>query len=396
MCSKNKILILPSWYATPEAPTSGSYFREQAELMLPEYDVKVLVSSKRWISPRRFFFEKHFKQFNRVVSPFFVNTPPTYHFEYDFIKAFPDKRNLDIEIANYSDVLADYFIKQLNWKPDLIHAHSALQGGILAMHLSKKLGVPYCVTEHMNPFRLNIYDKFWERNIVECLENANAVLAVSNHQKQHILMNGINCNPISVGNLVNEDLFSIKPNQSSKFTVIWIAYYPNFIKDADTFFKAMSIVKGQVNAIVVGGGELSGEYESNIYTKMAEEYGVTDCVKIVPKATRQDMNDLYARSHILVSTSIAESFGVAICEAMLCGRPVVTTANGGCNDYMQEGFNGYVVPIRDYKALADKIMLVKNNYADFDSESIRTHILNNYGSVVFRKRISDIYKSLIR
>ena len=51
---------------------------------------------------------------------------------------------------------------------------------------------------------------------------------------------------------------------------------------------------------------------------------------------------------------------------------------------------------KDYKALADKIMLVKNNYADFDSESIRTHILNNYGSVVFRKRISDIYKSLIR
>ena len=60
MNCKTKILILPSWYATPEAPTSGSFFKEQAELMLPEYDVKVLVSSKRWISPRRFFFEKHF------------------------------------------------------------------------------------------------------------------------------------------------------------------------------------------------------------------------------------------------------------------------------------------------------------------------------------------------
>ena len=396
MCNKKKILVLPSWYATPEAPTSGSFFREQAELMLPEYDVRVLVASKRWISPRRFFFENHFKKYNRSVSPYFVNTPPTYHFEYDFIKAFSDKRNLGVEIANYCEVLADYFIKQLNWKPDLIHAHSSLQGGIIAMPLSKRWGIPYCVTEHMNPFRLNIYDKFWEQNIVECLENANAVLAVSNHQKQHILMNGINCNPISVGNLVNEKLFSIKPNPSSKFTVIWITYYPNFIKDADTFFKAMSIVKGQVNAIVVGGGELSGEYERNIYSKMAEEYGVTDCVEIVPKATRQEMNDLYARSHILVSTSIAESFGVAICEAMLCGRPVVTTANGGCNDYMKEGFNGYVVPIKDYMALADKIMLVKKQYSNFKPESIRNHILQNYGSDAFRNRISNIYKSLIK
>lgn len=396
MNSKKKILIIPSWYATPEAPTSGSFFREQAELLLPEYDVKVLVSSKRWISPRRFFFEKYFKRFHRIVSPYFVNTPPTYHFEYDFIKSFSDERNLNIEVDNYCDVVLDFFIEQLDWRPDLIHAHSALQGGILAMNLSKKTGIPYCVTEHMNPFRLNIYNKFWANNVVECLEKADAVMAVSDHQRQHILMNEICCNPISVGNLVNETLFSIMPNTSNKFTAIWVAYYPNFIKDADTFFKAVALLKDSVKFIVVGGGELNGKYEKNIYYKMIEKYGVTDNVEIVPKATRQDMNGLYARSHILVSTSIAESFGIAICEAMLCGRPVVTTANGGCNNYMIEGFNGYVVPIKDSKALAEKILLVKENYAKFNASSIRKHIVDNYGSNAFRNKIINIYESLMK
>lgn len=396
MCNKKKILILPSWYAVPQAPTSGSFFKEQAELMLPEYDVKVLVASKRWISPRRFFYEKHLKKFNRLVSPYFVNIPPTYHFEYDFIKAFSDEQNLDIEIDNYCNVVSNFFIGQLNWKPDVIHAHSSLQGGILAMYLSKRMGIPYCVTEHMNPFRLNIYNQLWAQNIVDCLENAGAVMAVSNHQKQHILMNEIKCNPIAVGNLVNENLFSIMPNTSKKFTAIWITYYPNFIKDADTFFKTAALLKEDVNFIIVGGGEFKGEYEENIYYKMADTYGVTDSVEIIPKATRQEMNGLYARSHILVSTSIAESFGVAICEAMLCGRPVVTTANGGCNDYMINGFNGYVVPLQNPEALAERILYVKENYDKFNAEDIRKHIVDNYGNDVFRKRISAIYKSLIK
>lgn len=394
--SKNKILILTSWYATPEAPTSGSFFKEQSELMIPEYDVKVLVSSKRWISSRRLFFEKHFKKHERAVSPYFINTPPTYHFEYDFIKAYSDEKNLEIEVDNYCEVLEEYFIKQLNWKPDLIHAHCSLQGGIIAMFLSKKLNIPYCVTEHMNPFRLNIYNKFWEHKIVECLETANAVLAVSNHQRQHILMNEIDCNPIAVGNLVNENLFCIKPNIASTFTVIWITYYPNFIKDADTFFKTVALLKGEIRAIIVGGGELKGEYDENVYSKMAHDYGVSDSVEIVPKATREEMNDLYARSHVLVSTSIAESFGVAICEAMLCGRPVVTTANGGCNDYMKDGFNGYIVPIKDPKSMADKIRLVKHHYHEFNPEYIRKHIVEKFGSEIFRNRISAIYKSLIK
>ena len=395
MCNKNKILILPSWYATPEAPTSGSFFREQAELMLPEYDVRVLVASKRWISPRRYFYEKHFKPYKRVVSEYFVKTPPTYHFEYDFIKAFSDERNLEIELNDYADVLLGYFKNELNWGPDLIHAHSTLQGGIIAQYLSEKLQIPYCITEHMNPFVLHKYSDFWKTRIVEALEKANVVLAVSNHQEQHILMNEIDCRPIAVGNLVNENIFKIERNQPQQFTVVFVNYYPNFIKDVHTFFEALAMLKGEIHSIIVGGGELNGEYQSNIFEHLADRYGVKDYVEIIPKASRTEMNEIYNRSHALVSTSIAESFGVAICEAMLCGNPVVVTANGGCSEYMIEGKNGYVVPLKNTQALAEKIMLLKKNYSNFDSQYIRNHIVEYYGRLAFKNRISNIYNGLI-
>lgn len=82
--SKKKILVLPSWYASPEAPTSGSFFKEQAELMQPEFDVKVLVSDKRWISSRRYVYEM-FRPYSRPFLPFFLETPPTLLFEFDFV-----------------------------------------------------------------------------------------------------------------------------------------------------------------------------------------------------------------------------------------------------------------------------------------------------------------------
>lgn len=248
----------------------------------------------------------------------------------------------------------------------------------------------------MNPFVLHTYIPFWQAKIVHALEHASAVLAVSEHQKQHILMNDISCSPIAVGNLVNESLFYIQPTVSEEFTILFIAYYPNFIKDIDTFFKTLCLLKSSnIKVKIIGGGEFFGTLGENVFEHKGKEYAIGDMLTIIPKATREEMNQHFATSHILVSTSIAESFGVAICESMLCGRPVVITNNGGCTDYINEGVNGYVVPIQNHVALAEKILFVRDNYSLFDPTSIRNSIIENYGLKVFKNRIASIYNNVI-
>ena len=42
-------------------------------------------------------------------------------------------------------------------------------------------------------------------------------------------------------------------------------------------------------------------------------------------------------------------------EAMAMAKPVVTTDNVGCREVVEEGQNGYLVPVRDAHALAKAI-----------------------------------------
>ncbi len=43
-------------------------------------------------------------------------------------------------------------------------------------------------------------------------------------------------------------------------------------------------------------------------------------------------------------------------EAMAMGRPIITTDTPGCRDTVDDGVNGFVVPVRDDKLLADAMM----------------------------------------
>ena len=54
----------------------------------------------------------------------------------------------------------------------------------------------------------------------------------------------------------------------------------------------------------------------------------------------------------------AESFGLVLVEAMMFSKPVVTTRWRGIPSVVQDGVNGFKVPIRDARAVADKIRVL--------------------------------------
>jgi glycosyltransferase involved in cell wall biosynthesis len=61
-------------------------------------------------------------------------------------------------------------------------------------------------------------------------------------------------------------------------------------------------------------------------------------------------------SDIYVLPSIEEGMVRSVAEAMACGLPVVTTANSGTNDFITDGVNGSIVPIRDPQSIADAVL----------------------------------------
>jgi glycosyltransferase involved in cell wall biosynthesis len=65
--------------------------------------------------------------------------------------------------------------------------------------------------------------------------------------------------------------------------------------------------------------------------------------------------EIMAQHDILIFPSLFEGFGLVILEAMSQGIPVISTPNGGAPDVIDDGKDGFIVPIRDVDALAERV-----------------------------------------
>ena len=69
-----------------------------------------------------------------------------------------------------------------------------------------------------------------------------------------------------------------------------------------------------------------------------------------------DVRPMIARAHVYVLPSYREGVPRTVLEAMAMGRPILTTDAPGCRQTVEEGKNGYLVPVRDAGALAEAML----------------------------------------
>jgi macrolide transport system ATP-binding/permease protein len=84
-------------------------------------------------------------------------------------------------------------------------------------------------------------------------------------------------------------------------------------------------------------------------------------VRFAGMVPHEQLASFYSRAVVVVVPSLHESYGRVIVEAMAFGRAVVATDTDGAKDLIEDGQTGFIVPIRDAEALADKISYVLSN-----------------------------------
>lgn len=70
---------------------------------------------------------------------------------------------------------------------------------------------------------------------------------------------------------------------------------------------------------------------------------------------QSDVRSILKDSTIFCLPSYREGFPKSIIEASAIGRPIVTYDSVGCRDTVVNGKNGFKVPLKDYRALAEKL-----------------------------------------
>lgn len=118
------------------------------------------------------------------------------------------------------------------------------------------------------------------------------------------------------------------------------------------------------------------------------------CQYVGPKPHSQ-LVEYYNAADVFVMPSLIDSFGMAIYEAMACELPVIVTEN--CGAEIRDNVDGFVIPIRDARALREKLTLLCEN-KELRKEMGRNarEYVKNYTWEKYRQRLvnvlTDIYK----
>jgi glycosyltransferase involved in cell wall biosynthesis len=94
---------------------------------------------------------------------------------------------------------------------------------------------------------------------------------------------------------------------------------------------------------------------------------------------------------LYIQPSITEGLGRSVIEAMCMGKPVIVSGRGGVGELILEGVNGYFVPARSPRSIAEKIMLCyenRNSLPDMGKKA-KERIINDFSP---RSMIDQTYK----
>jgi glycosyltransferase involved in cell wall biosynthesis len=77
--------------------------------------------------------------------------------------------------------------------------------------------------------------------------------------------------------------------------------------------------------------------------------------RIVFEGYVRDLEEIWSKTHMMVFPSRGEGMPLAILEAMMCGRPVVTTDVGGNSEIIEDGKTGYICESATVKSFGKKL-----------------------------------------
>jgi glycosyltransferase involved in cell wall biosynthesis len=164
------------------------------------------------------------------------------------------------------------------------------------------------------------------------------------------------------------------------------------VKNHQMLFQALEILRRRfdVEVWLVGDGPSQPRYEADLRRR-----GLAASVRFL--GYRYDMPELTAAADVAVLTSVKEGIPRALMQAMAVGVPVVATDVLGSREVVVEGKTGFLVPLNDADALADRVSLL------LDSPDLRSrmgacgveHVRRHFNEEHVVERLVGIYRSAL-
>lgn len=282
-----------------------------------------------------------------------------------------------------------------SFQPDIIiSAYPDTNGAALLSNLFSKHKCAIVVTEHSSIKRhwanASIFRRFQVRLIVSLLYRlANKIICVSDGVRDEVV--NLVGRPHMVETIYNPVRFGISKNRSSvpkdRRKIVLAVGRISKPKDYSTLIEAFSLLKSTDSLLkIVGTAHDIDEYER--LKVLVTQKNLESRIEFVGYTPSPE--DFYETASLFVLSSAWEGFGNVVVEALSFGLPIVSTnCESGPAEILQDGKFGRLVPVGDFKAMAQAIDdLLMNNPYDKHSQKNRSLFFSE-------EKIGEQYFSMI-
>lgn len=247
-------------------------------------------------------------------------------------------------------------------QPDIIHTHFS-KPGLIGRIASRKYRKRIKVVHQVHGYYFDRFEKGLKRFIYIFVEkylsrNFTDYLLFQNHDNlQFAKANSFLTNSngyFYLGNGIDLKKYQYmwqKRNNNEVFRLVTIGRLEP-VKNHAQLLKAVNLLKQRlmrpIRLDIVGEGILYKKLK-----QLTKQLNIDDIAHFLGR--RDDIPEILKNSDCFVLTSKAEGKPRVVMEAMAVGVPVIATDVSGTRDLIQNGKNGYLVPLDDYEELAKKI-----------------------------------------
>ena len=127
---------------------------------------------------------------------------------------------------------------------------------------------------------------------------------------------------------------------------------------------------------------------------LRDKLGLQETVQFTGNISKQEIKEKLDSSNALVVSSLHETFGVVVIEALSRGCPVVSTRCGGPEEILNDD-SGILVKANDENELAEALKRMASNYNQYDINKIRDKTIARFGSEAFLSTSENLYRSVL-
>jgi 1,2-diacylglycerol 3-alpha-glucosyltransferase len=256
----------------------------------------------------------------------------------------------------------------LEYKPDVVHAHSFGTIGLVARYTAKKHTIPSVATIHGSPvdylhyfgIDLKPFRYLALRFVAWFFSGFTVVTAVSSQSMDLLLHAGLRrVRTTVISNAVDDRLFRHVEDKQDLRERIGIDHKAVLVfgrlakeKNLDAALTIFADVHKRTNAslVIVGDGPERDHLELR-----ARTLGIAEHTFFMGRLSGENLVSTINACSVMLITSRTEAQPMTILQANLCGVPVVGARAGGIPESINDEVTGYVVDGDDHGAFSDRI-----------------------------------------